>query len=132
MKKISGGVEPKPRKELTFEEEYENLKSTPKGRYKLLSDSRFFKKRIFELCNEEEKKMIENLKEKLNWEDLPYNNLEELIKWINHPQNVSKESMQLLKLIGEKAYNELSDIERLSKDYLTHLDRERLKHIFQI
>jgi hypothetical protein len=131
MKEFPWQQEPKPEK-LTPEEEYESLKLRPEGRYKLLKDNRFFEKRVLELCNDEEKKEIENLKNKLGWKELPYKNLEELIRWVNFPENVSKESIRLIKLIGDKVYKELINIERITKNYEIGLSRKRLEHILVI
>jgi hypothetical protein len=131
MEEFPWKQESKP-EELTPEEEYESLKLTPEGRYKILKDNRFFEKRVLELCSDEEKKEIEDLKNKLGWEKLPYDNLKKFLDWVHYPENVSEESKKLLNLIGEKVYKELLDIKESYSDYLLNLDIERLKHLLKI
>jgi hypothetical protein len=113
-----------------FSPEKRKKELASKKRYELLKDDETFEKRVMELCNEEEKKRIEEMKQKLGWVKLPYKNLEELIDWINYPKNVSKESIALLKLIGKKVYNELCAIEDVCRVYSVTFDRKRLEHLF--
>jgi hypothetical protein len=138
MEELPKRKEPKPEEsrseELTPEEkeEYERLKLTPEGRYKILTSDKFFKIRVLELCSDEEKKEIENLKNKLGWKELPYKNLEELIRWVNFPENASKESIRLIKLIGDKVCKELINIEHITKSYEIGFKIKRLEHVFTI
>ena len=83
---------------------------TPEKRFSLLLDAEKFEGRVLELFGEEEKKEIEDLKNKLKWKKLPYKNLREFIDWLNHPTDASKESIILNQKIKAKIEEELQDI----------------------
>jgi hypothetical protein len=85
-------------------------KLTPEERLELLLDEETFETRVMDLFSEGEKKKIEELKNKLGWEKLPYRNLPTFIYWLNHPTDVSEESKVINYLIKNAIYKELQKI----------------------